>query len=246
MVIKNGVRRGKLLPKSDHTVNRNVLSKEVADQLRARIREQRLAPESNLGTEAELAEEFGVSRTVIREAVGQLRGLGMVTSRQGRGLCVASVDMIDTLSKTLVPMLGDQSNWPELCHLRFVLEVGSLPLAVERATDDQIKRMHRLAKEMLKMVQKPDRGPKALERFVAQREIDFHQLIFNAAGSALAGRFHSILVEYFFESYGPGMHGTPPTLKDMQDHVKLSQAIEERDIGSAYVILIDHIRNILS
>ena len=130
--------------------------------------------------------------------------------------------------------------------MRFVLEVGSLPLAVERAAPDQIKRMRRLAEEMLKAVKNKERTSKAVERLVAQREIEFHQLIFDAAGSAFASRFHSILVEYFHESYGSGLHGTPPVLKDMEDHVKLTKAIADRDMIQAQILLIDHIRNILS
>ena len=65
------------------------LSAELADHLCERIRKDRLVPGDRLGTEADLADEFGVSRTVVREAIGSLRGLGIVTGRQGLGLCVA-------------------------------------------------------------------------------------------------------------------------------------------------------------
>lgn len=226
-------------------VNRKALSKEVADQLCERIRKGRLAPETVIGTEATLADEFQVSRTVIREAVGQLRGLGLVKSRQGLGLCVANVDVIDTMSRTLSSILGDQSGWPDLCHMRFVLEVGSLPLAVERATPKQIKRMKQLAMEMLERVQNGDPSSKAVEKFIAQREIEFHQIIFDAAGSDFTRRFHNVLAEYFHESYGSGPHGSPPTLKDMKDHIKLTDAIAQRDVKKAHTILVDHIRHIL-
>ena len=196
-----------------------------------------------MGTEAELSEQFGVSRTVVREAVGQLRGLGLVTSRRGLGLCVASVDVIDTMSRTLAPTLADESTWPDVCHIRFVLEVGSLPLAVERATADQIANMRRLATEMFEMLESPDRPVRAVEEYVAEREIRFHQQVFDAAGSEFASRFHVVLVEYFHESYGPGPHSTPAVLKDMEDHVKLTEAIADGDVCRAHLTLVDHIRH---
>ena len=130
----------KLKPSGDRHIVRKALSMEVADQLCARIRRQRLTPNTVLGHRGRTRLGVRRIRTVIREAVGQLRGLGLVVSRQGVGLCVASVDVIDTMSKTLAPMMGDESTWSDLCHMRFVLEVGSLPLAVERADSEKISK----------------------------------------------------------------------------------------------------------
>ncbi|MFH1742258.1 MAG: FCD domain-containing protein [bacterium] len=231
---------------SGKLVRRNALSTELADELCARIRRERLLPDTVLGTEAELAEQFGVSRTVVREAVGQLRGLGMVTSRQGLGLCVANGNALDTMAKALTPMLGDKSSWSDLCHMRFVLEVGSLPLAAERVTPEQIDCMRRLAEEMRAMVKPSQSISRAVEEYVAAREIEFHQLLFDAAGCEFAGQFHSVLVEYFRESSGEGAYSTLPTVKDMEDHVKLVESIAERDVGKAVDVLVDHIRHILS
>ncbi len=232
-------------PRQTDVLARRGLSEEVANQLCSRIRRERLAPDAVLGTEAELASQYGVSRTVIREAIGQLRGLGLVKSRQGRGLCVANTDVIDTMSKTLVPLLGDMTTWSDLCHMRFILEVGSLPLAVERATPEQIGRMRELAQEMLRVIKDPNRPSKEAEERIAELELEFHELVFDAAGSEFASRFHSVLFEYFHESYGTGPFSTPAALKDMEDHVKLTKAMEKRDICEAHRIIVDHIRNIL-
>src|SRR5574343_434378 len=64
------------------------LSDQVADQLAAEIRRGGLAPGDKLPTEARLVEQFGVSRTVVREAVSRLKSLGLVDSRQGSGVFV--------------------------------------------------------------------------------------------------------------------------------------------------------------
>src|SRR5207249_5847674 len=108
---------------------------------------KRVGPGSFLGTEGDLAGEFQVSRTVVREAIGYLRGLGVVTGRQRLGLRVANGDLIGVLAKAMAPVAADKAGWPELCQLRLVIEVGSLPDAVERATAEQVERMGRLADE---------------------------------------------------------------------------------------------------
>jgi len=227
------------------TKRRNTLSHDMADELCLEIRRQRLGPGSPLGTEADLAERFGVSRTVVREAIGNLRGLGVVTSRQGFGLSVADGNVMDTVSKAFVPLVASAKHWPELCHLRFVLEVGSVPLAVARATDEQRARMRELADEMLRLVRRRTGDSADLRRQIADREIAFHQIIFDAAGGRLTSQFHQILVGYFDEAYGQGPHSAPPRVKDMQDHVRLVDAFAARDVAAAVEIMADHIQPML-
>ena len=66
------------------------LSDQVAEALSTEIRSERLAAGDKLPTEAALVEQFGVSRTVVREAVSRLKSLGLVDSRQGSGVFVRS------------------------------------------------------------------------------------------------------------------------------------------------------------
>ena len=65
------------------------LSDKLAALLQQRIASGELAPEARLPTEQQLADLHGVSRTVIREAVSQLKSMGLLTSRQGAGVFVA-------------------------------------------------------------------------------------------------------------------------------------------------------------
>src|ERR1700761_968197 len=64
------------------------LSDTVAQQLQRQIEKGGFAQSGKLPTEAVLAREFGVSRTVIREAVSRLKNEGMVEPRQGSGVFI--------------------------------------------------------------------------------------------------------------------------------------------------------------
>ena len=221
------------------------LSRRLADTLCREIRQQRLVPGSSLGTEAAIAERFGVSRTVVREAIGTLRGVGVVTSRQGCGLRVAACNTREMLSKAFAPLASGKESWSELCQLRFVLELGSVTLAVERADQSQIDRMRALAREMLKQVRKRERSTKASRKTLNQLELEFHRLVFEAAGGQLTSEFHSVLVEYFQQEYGHGPHNQAATLHGMREHLALVDAIEARDRSRAVTILSEHLRSIL-
>src|SRR3546814_13206659 len=62
------------------------LTEELAITLAERIRSGELAPAEKLPTEQEMIAAFGVSRTVVREAIAALRAEGLVESRQGAGV----------------------------------------------------------------------------------------------------------------------------------------------------------------
>lgn len=83
-----------------------LLADAVAQKLRREISAGRYTPSEKLPTERELSEACGVSRSIIREALGRLKQDGLVTSRQGSGAFVAAggspvfrldvVDLVDT------------------------------------------------------------------------------------------------------------------------------------------------------
>jgi DNA-binding FadR family transcriptional regulator len=97
------------------------LALAVVDGLGERIRDGRLAPGDKLPTEAEVMAEFGVSRTVVREAISKLQAAGMVETRHGVG--------------TFVVGAGDASSFriepQQLATLRDVVAVLELRIGVE-------------------------------------------------------------------------------------------------------------------
>lgn len=62
---------------------------DVARELRAQIASEILAPGEAIGSTAELAAQWGVSASVIKSAVRELRGEGLLIGRQGKGVYVA-------------------------------------------------------------------------------------------------------------------------------------------------------------
>ena len=67
------------------------LTHDVVEALSSRIRDGSLAPGEKLPTEAAIMEEFGVSRTVVREANSRLQAAGLVETRHGVGTFVVGM-----------------------------------------------------------------------------------------------------------------------------------------------------------
>ena len=90
------------------------LAQRVVAGLKDKILAGDLAPGSKLPSEAELIEEYAVSRTVVREAVTRLRAEGLVETQQGRGSFVS--DTVD-LGKSLRNQMLDE-------HLAAAADIG--------------------------------------------------------------------------------------------------------------------------
>lgn len=125
------------------------LSDQVAEGVLEAITSRGLRPGDPLPSERELAQQFGVSRTVIREAVRTLAGQGIVSVQAGRGLQVAAVGA-STVSQTMnLFVLGnDTLDYPTVHEVRTMIEVQIAGLAAERATLDDIGALDDICREM--------------------------------------------------------------------------------------------------
>lgn len=116
---------------------KKTLSSQVADELRARIEGGTYAPGDKLPTEPVLVEKFGVSRTVIREAVATLRADGLLESRHGAGVYVLAPPASDE-TLTLFSHASDKiSDIIEELELRIGIEVEAAGLAAARSSPAQ-------------------------------------------------------------------------------------------------------------
>ena len=105
---------------------------EVARELGSRIRSGELPAHMRLPSEQTMAVQFGVSRTVIREAIARLKNAGLVATRQGSGAFVRdwetiSLQLDPEISKSLESVLF-------IAELRKGIEAEAAALAAERRT----------------------------------------------------------------------------------------------------------------
>ncbi len=111
------------------------LSAHVADQLEALITEGKVAVGEKLPTENRLCESFGVSRTVIREAITHLKSLGLVETRRGVGTTVLRSTTVEAMpAKRISPTTVEDIL--HVLELRLNLEPAAAALAAERHDEE--------------------------------------------------------------------------------------------------------------
>jgi GntR family transcriptional repressor for pyruvate dehydrogenase complex len=117
------------------------LSDKVAELLFDTIIARRLSPGDRLPSERELGELFGVSRTVVREAVRALAAKGLIDVRTGSGLRVAAVGASTVTESIGLYLRGGRLQYDKVHEVRALLEVEIAGLAAERASEEAINRL---------------------------------------------------------------------------------------------------------
>ena len=118
------------------------LADQLADRLAEQVQGGALAPGDRLPTEAQLAADHGVSRSVVREAVHRLKSRGLLHSRQGSGVYVAAPAPHQPLQFDPA-VLESVHAVVHVVEVRRVLEGEVAALAAERATRAQVAGMRR-------------------------------------------------------------------------------------------------------
>lgn len=116
------------------------LSVHVADQLEALITQGKVAVGEKLPTESSLCDSFGVSRTVIREAIAHLKSLGLVETRRGVGTSVLRSSTVEARpAERINPTTVEDIL--HLLELRLTLEPAAAELAALRHDDEDRQRL---------------------------------------------------------------------------------------------------------
>lgn len=116
------------------------LTQQTTEALRAKIAEGPMKAGDRLPTEKELEVEFGVSRTVIREAIAVLKAEGLVEPRRGAGIFV--LDPVQSRPRAMPSFLpGQMYQALDLLELRMAVEVEAAGLAATRRTLSQDARI---------------------------------------------------------------------------------------------------------
>lgn len=152
----------------------------VAVQIEQRILDGELHSGDRLPTERELAEQFQVSRTAVREALKILAQKGLVDMRPGRGTIVidgAHEALQHSLGLVMRLKLGEVGGSNSLVEVREILEVEIAALAAERAHAQEIAAMH-------EAVQVMDEKLDDADAFIAADNL-FHEALAQATQNAL-------------------------------------------------------------
>ncbi len=206
---------------------------DLATLLAGRISSGEYHPGKLLPSERELSEEFGLSRSMVREALRTLAGRRLIETQPGRGSRVRETTVAEAVER-LIEIFDHARVTPRnLIEARSMIETTAAALAAERAGDHELEAI-RLAETNCA------RAPSLLER--VRWDLTFHRAIVKAAGNPLVETmFHAIqpyIVELLFRSLSDERVST----EGLAFHERIGRAIARRDAEGASREMAGHLK----
>jgi GntR family transcriptional regulator, transcriptional repressor for pyruvate dehydrogenase complex len=208
------------------------LSDKVAGMMLETILSNRLNVGDRLPSERELGEQFGVSRTVVREAVRELVAKGVIEVRSGSGLRVAAVDASAVSESMSLFLRGGAIDFEKVHEVRTLLEVHIAGLAAERTGPEDLA--------ALRIVHERMQAERADVEAAARDDLEFHRVIALATHNdlflLLLDSIGSSLFEIRRENLGSG--SAPMTL---EQHARVLDRIAAKDPDGAREAMAAHL-----
>jgi DNA-binding FadR family transcriptional regulator len=204
---------------------------ETVERLGTAIRLGLLGPGDRLPPERDLADQLGIARSTLRQALTSLTESGHLIALRGRGGGTFVSDAPPLAESSRVEL--DAGHWREVLDQRIAVEVGIAVLASERAAPDDLLRLHEHVETM-----------RIVEDFSAYRRADvfFHLGIAEAARSARLLAAMTELQGQMSELIGHIAHPAPVLARSNEQHADLVAALERRDGWAAAQIVREHLK----
>jgi DNA-binding GntR family transcriptional regulator len=213
---------------------RRALVDKLASQLHARVLSGELPSGTRLRQEA-LAEEFGVSRTPVREALRKLQAGGLVELQPNRGAVVRGLSAREIR---------------DAYEVRAALEALAAQLAAERISREQLERLNRVQGEFRTALDRAlakrrggrEVGVRELRRW-AKANDDFHQTIHEASGNEVLASALAQLARNFPRDLSRLVvsESTAMLEANVREHEAILEALSRRDAEAAYELMQRHV-----
>jgi len=213
------------------------LYKQIVDQIERRIAAGDLKLGDQLPAEPELAQQFGVSRTAVREAVKALCEKGLLEIRPGRGTFVINErpDVIRhslSLLMSLDPTEGSRS----LVEVREILEPEIAALAATRITEEHIATM----REAVAMM---DTALDNVDVFV-EADLDFHLALAEASQNLIIPALIDTIIDLLREQRRQTGLVNGGLKRGQYHHKKILEAVIRRDPEAARIAMQRHLEQV--
>lgn len=212
------------------------VSQVIVDQVKMLLRQGKLSPGDRLPSERDLCQRFGVSRVTVREALRVLEASGLVEIRVGaRGGAFVSSPSRERLGEGLADLMTLAPLTPaHVTEARRVIEVGILPLVIERATEGDIAELRRMVEEAYAALKRDE----YTMAFSASFHVAISACAHNPAIESLVQSFHGPMLLSMRQAQlvapAMGERGT-------DEHAALVDAIERRDLDAATKVMTTHL-----
>lgn len=213
---------------------------KIAEQIKNMIENGDIKPGDKLLSVRELAEQFQVGRSAVREALSALQAMGLIEMKQGEGTYVRQLSPSEILKDKYSAILMEDEHIESLLEVRKIIESAAAELAAQRRDLDDLARLKEALQLMEKDLNSGTHGEKA--------DWLFHYNIAKAAKNEML----VYIIETISDSMKQNLRSNREILfskegmpqKLLEDHQNIYNAIERKDSEEAKNYLYNHLQQV--
>lgn len=216
---------------------RVVASDIVYKTIEEKILNQEWTPGMKIASENQLAQDLGVSRMSVREAIEKMVALDVLNKKQGEGTFVNELSASIYLNGLIPMILLEKDNVIDILEFRKIIESDSAKLCAERCDDETIDFLEKCYMDMCEYKNEPTK--------FAYADYNFHIGIARGTGNSLIIKVNSILTELWkFHQKKVNQYLGP--MGGLYEHKKILDAIRDRDQELAGVFMRRHLERTIN
>ncbi len=219
------------------TIQASRLYEQIVQQIEESILKGELTEGSQLPAERDLAKQFGVSRTAVREAIKALQEKGLVDAFPGRGTFVTN-GTSNSMRRSLDRIIkgGETDGWAYLVEVREILEPEIAAMAAVRADEQDVAAMREAVDVM-------DHARRDSDAFI-EADLDFHLALAEAAANPIVLSLIDSIVGLLREQRLRTFHVDGGPDRGQHHHKLILEAIERHDQQGARKAMQAHLSQV--
>ncbi|ASE33421.1 GntR family transcriptional regulator [Mammaliicoccus sciuri] len=199
------------------------LKSQVLQEIKQYILDKGMTEGDRLPTERAFTEMYGVSRSVVREALSYLEHTGVIETVQGRGTVIKAPDISSLVEGFLFSFQVANGSKNDLLSLRIIFECAAIEEIVK--LDKDITELKAIVNEDVINHYENDKA--------------FHQTLLSATGNVLFEQLSSVIQSYFYHIEEEGKEINYIQTNEM--HKKIIEAIANKDVQLAKELMTTHL-----
>jgi DNA-binding FadR family transcriptional regulator len=216
-------------------VERRRLPELVASEIEEAIMEGTFGVGKQLPSEQDLANQFGVSRNVVREAFKFLKERGLITILNGSGAYVSQPSGEHTSSALgrYIRFIGARNSIAALYEVRRILEGWNARFAAQRADPDDLQ-------TLADCLQRMEQHAGSVAKW-SEADLEFHLAIAKATHNPFLSVLLEPLVDQLHDVIVEGYAVPGAVERGFEAHTKVLDCIQRRDADGAYEAIMEHL-----
>lgn len=199
------------------------LKSQVLQEIKQYILDKGMTEGDRLPTERTFTEMYGVSRSVVREALSYLEHTGVIETVQGRGTVIKAPDISSLVEGFLFSFQVANGSKNDLLSLRIIFECAAIEEIVK--LDKDISDLKAIVNEDVINHYENDKA--------------FHQTLLSTTGNVLFEQLSSVIQSYFYHIEEEGKEINYIQTNEM--HKKIIEAIANKDVQLAKELMTTHL-----